>query len=77
MSAVRACVSPCSGLHFAFVMRPLYHADGITLLEDSKGQQIKVGTTVVHEFLGEAIARDTVPLDQVLRIDRKVWGRGT
>ena len=45
-------------------MRPLFCADGITLLEDSKGQQIKVGSTVVHDFLGEAIARDTVPLDR-------------
>ena len=29
-------------------------------LEDSKGQQIKAGSTVVHEFLGEGIATGTV-----------------
>ncbi len=45
-------------------MQPLFCADGKTPLQDSKGQQIKSGATVVHEFLGEAIARGTVPLDQ-------------
>ena len=29
-----------------------------------KAQQIKSGSTVVHEFLGEAIARGTVPLEK-------------
>ena len=33
-------------------------------LEDSKGQQIKAGSTVVHDFLGEGIATGTVPLEK-------------
>ena len=29
-------------------------------LEDSIGQQIKTGSTVIHDFLGEGIAKGTI-----------------
>ena len=45
-------------------MQPLFCANGTTPLQDSQGQQIKSGSTVVHEFLGEAIACGTVPLEK-------------
>ena len=32
-------------------------------LTDAQGHQIKTGATVTHDFLGDGIARGTVPLD--------------